>query len=326
MMYGVNRWWGIALVALAFAIAPRFIPSYGAFELTYVAAYAIGILGLIVLTGASGQISLGHGAFFAIGGYAAALLATKLGLPYWLAIPVAALLSGAFGAGLGLVALRLEGIYLALATFALAVATPSTLKHFKALTGGSQGIVLSPLGVPGPLHGVLTPDQWLYYVAWTLAAVLFGATSFALRGRLGRALYAIRDNPIAAVSFGVNPHYYKTLAFAWSAAYAGIAGALVAIATSFASPDTYGVALSLALVTGAVLGGLDTLWGALIGGFIVEFLPLFAQNINPAAPSVIYGVALVLVMIFLPGGIGRAIYVVVTHLRNRGGKHYASSQ
>jgi len=322
---GSNRWWGVALVGLALALAPRFIPSYNAFELTYVAAYAIGILGLIVLTGASGQISLGHGAFFAIGGYAAALMAVKLGLPYWLSIPLAALSSAAVGAGLGLIALRLEGIYLALATFALAVATPSTLKHFKALTGGSQGVALPPLGVPGMLHAIVTPEQWLYYVTWTLAGLLFGVTSLALRGRIGRALYAIRDNPIAAASFGVNPHSYKTLAFAWSAAYAGIAGALVAIATAFASPDTYGVALSLALVTGAVLGGLDTLWGALIGGFIVEFLPLYAQKLNPAAPSVIYGVALVLVTIFLPGGIGRTFHVVATFLRHRGGKEYARS-
>jgi branched-chain amino acid transport system permease protein len=320
----LGRYWVVATVVLAVAIAPRFIPPYGAFELTYVAAYAIGILGLVVLTGASGQISLGHGAFFAIGGYTAALLVLKLGVPYWLALPLAALLSGAVGIGLGLVALRLEGIYLALATFALAVATPSTLKHFKALTGGSQGLVLAPLGVPAPLHGILTPEQWLYYVAWAIAGSLFWLTAFALRGRLGRALRAIRDNATAAVSFGVNPHYYKTLAFGWSAAYAGVAGALVAIATAFVSPDTYGVALSLALVTGAVLGGVDMLWGALYGGVIVEFLPLFAQKLSPAAPSVIYGVALVLVMIFLPGGIGRAVQTFVTSFR-RGEKHHARS-
>jgi len=309
------------LIALLIALLPRFIPSYGAFELTYVGAYAIGILGLVILTGANGQISLGHGAFFAIGGYTVALLGQKLGIPYWASVPLAALLSGVVGLALGLVALRLEGIYLALATFALAVATPSTLKHFKALTGGSQGVVLTPLGVPSALHGMLTPEQWLYYVTWTLAGVLFLATSLALRGRLGRALRALRDNEVAAVSFGIDPHRYKTLAFGWSAAYAGIGGAIVAIATAFASPDAYGIALSLALVTGAVLGGLDTLWGALVGGLIVEYLPLLAQNINPAAPSVIYGVALILFTIFLPGGIGRAVQTFIASLRRGGNQH-----
>jgi branched-chain amino acid transport system permease protein len=321
----VVKYSSIALVALIVAVLPRFIPSYGAFELTFVGAYAIGILGLLILTGTSGQISLGHGAFFGIGGYTFAVLGQKFGVPYWLSLPLAAALSGIVGLGLGLIALRLEGIYLALATFALAVATPSTLKHFKSVTGGSQGLVLPSLGVPGPLHAAITSEQWLYYLTWATAGVLFLVTAFALGGRLGRALRAIRDNEVAAISFGVNPQRYKTLAFGWSAAYAGIAGAIVAIATGFVSPDTYGVALSLALVTGAVLGGLDTLWGPLIGGAIVEFLPLLVQKINPAAPSVVYGIALILFMIFLPGGLGRALQFVLNPLSVRRETHHARS-
>ncbi len=284
-----------AVVVLVVALLPRFVPPYVAFELTYVGAYAIAILGLIILTGASGQISLGHGAFLAVGGYAVALLGQKLGLPYWLSIPLAAAFSGTLGLALGLVALRLEGVYLALATFALAVAAPPTLKHFKSLTGGSQGIVLPPL-----------PGAWLYYFTWSLVGALCLVTALVLRGRIGRSLRALRDNPIAAVSFGINPHLYKTLAFGWSAVYAGLAGAIVALATAYVSPDTFGVVLSLALVTGAVLGGLDTLWGALVGGLIVEFLPLVVQRINPAAPSVVYGTALIVFMLFLPGGIAGA--------------------
>jgi len=314
---GLRKYAGVVLIALILALLPRFVPSYAAFELTFVGAYAIGILGLSILTGASGQISLGHGALFAIGGYTVAILGQKLGVPYWVSLPLATIAGGIVGLGLGLVALRLEGIYLALATFALAVATPSTLKHFRSLTGGSQGIVLAPLAVPGPFHGLLTSEQWLYYVTWVLAGALFFATSVALSGRLGRSLRALRDNEVAAVSFGINPQRYKTLAFAWSAAYAGLAGAIVAIATAFVSPDTYSVALSLSLVTGAVLGGLGTLWGALLGGVIVEFLPLLVQKVNPAAPSVVYGVALILFMIFLPGGIGRAIQSGLNSLRLR---------
>jgi branched-chain amino acid transport system permease protein len=321
----IDRYWSVALLVLAILVLPRFVPSYAAFELTFVGAYAIGILGLTILTGTNGQISLGHGAFFAIGGYAVAILGQKLGVPYWVSVPVAALLSGFVGLVLGLVALRLEGVYLALATFALAVATPSTLKHFKSLTGGSQGLALSSLTPPGPLHGVIDSEQWLYYVTWILAGALFLVTWIALRGRLGRALRAIRDNEVAAISFGVNPQRYKTFAFGWSAAYAGVAGSIVAIATGFVSPDTYSVALSLALVTGAVLGGIDTLWGALLGGVIVEFLPLLVQKINPAAPSVVYGIALVLFMIFLPGGIARTVQSLLQPLRLRRGIHHARS-
>jgi branched-chain amino acid transport system permease protein len=311
--------WPVVAVALALAVLPRFIPSYGAFELTFVGAYAIAILGLIVLTGTSGQISLGHGAFLAVGGYTVALLGQRAGVPYWLSIPFAAVLSGVFGLALGLVALRLEGIYLALATFALAIAMPPTLKHFKALSGGSQGVSLTGVAVPAPLHGIVTPEQWLYYLTWSLAGVLFLVTALLLRGRLGRSLRALRDNEIAAISFGINPHVYKTLAFGWSAAYAGIAGAIVAIATAYVSPDTFGIVLSLALVTGVVLGGLDTLWGALVGGIVVEFLPLWAQKINPAAPAVVYGVALVVFMIFIPGGIAGTIQRALSHSDRRGG-------
>jgi len=261
----------------------------------------------VILIGNCGQISLGHGAFLALGGYTVAILAQRFGMPDWASIPIAAVISGAFGIVLGLVALRLEGVYMALATFALAVAVPSILKRFKEITGGVGGITLNPISVPGPLHGLFTPERWTYYWTWGLLAALFLATWYLLGGRVGRSLRALRDNENAAVAFGVNPQIYKSLAFAWSAAYAGIAGGILAIATAYVSPDSYGFALSLTLIIGAVLGGLDLLWGALLGGFLVEFLPLWTLKINSAAPSVVYGVALILVMILLPGGIAGAI-------------------
>jgi branched-chain amino acid transport system permease protein len=304
------------IVALCIAILPAFLPAYGSFELTYVAAYAIAILGLIVLTGKNGQISLGHGSFIAIGGYTVAVLASHLGLPYWVGIPAAGVLSGLVGIGIGLVALRLEGVYLALATFALAVSVPSLLKRFGGLTGGVGGIVLTPVAPPNGL--AIDAERWFYYVAWAIAGVLFIATALLLEGKLGRSLRALRDNEVAAVSFGVNPFFYKTLAFAWSAAYAGIAGALIAIATAFVSPDTYGFTLSITVLIGAVLGGLDSLWGALFGGLVVEFLPLAAQRINEAAPSVVYGVALIAVMLLMPGGIAGGLIRAIRGRRGRG--------
>ncbi len=166
---------------------------------------------------------------------------------------------------------------------------------------------MPPFAAPAALRGIVSGDQWLYFITWGLAGGLLLVTWFALRGRLGRSLRALRDHPIAAASFGVDPTFHKTLAFAWSAAYARIAGTLLALATAYVSPDAYGFALSLTLLAGAVLGGLDTLYGALAGGIVVEFLPFWAQKINPAAPSVVYGVARVLVMVLMPVGIAGAL-------------------
>jgi branched-chain amino acid transport system permease protein len=295
--------YGVALFALAIVLLPWLVPPFAAFQLTFVAAYAIAILGLVILTGWNGQISLGHGAFMAVGGYTVAILAVRAGAGYMLAIPLAAISCGILGLGIGFVALRLAGVYLALATFALATSVPPILKRFKAVTGGVQGLSLPTAHAPAAVQPFMTAETWFYYLSWTLAAALFALAWVVLRGRFGRSLRAIRDSEIAAVAFGVNPVFYKTLAFGWSAAYAGVAGALLAIVTAYVSPDIYGFSLSLTLLIGVVLGGLNALWGAIVGGAVIEFLPFWAQKINPAASSVVYGLALVLVMIFMPGGI-----------------------
>jgi branched-chain amino acid transport system permease protein len=291
----------IVLAVVAIALLPALAPSYIVFDFIYVAAYAIAILGLIILTGMNGQISLGHGAFMALGGYVAAVLAHNAGWPYWIGVPLAAVASGAFGIVIGLIALRLAGVYLALATFSLAVATPSFLKHYKSITGGYGGMSLDPVTAPAwfPLSG----QDWLYYVTWAVAGAAFLISAVLVKGKFGRALRALRDNPIAAVSFGVNPYYYKTLAFGWSAVLAGIGGAFLALATAYVSPDTFTFALSITLLIGAVLGGILTFWGALVGAIVIEFLPFVAQKINAGAPGVVYGVALILMMLFVPDGI-----------------------
>jgi branched-chain amino acid transport system permease protein len=278
----------------------------------------------MILTGYNGQISLGHGAFLAVGGYTLAILATKVGIPYWCTIPIAAVLCGAFGIAIGLAALRLEGAYLALSTFALAVSVPSILKRFSSVTGGNSGLVLTPLAPPAWLHG-LDSERYLYYCTWLLTAAIFALTARLLRGRLGRSLRALRDNHVAAVSFGINPYFYKTLAFGWSAAYAGIAGALIAVATAFVSPDVYNLTLSTTLLIGLVLGGIETMWGALLGGVIVEFLPLWAQKINSGAPAIVQGVALIVVMLLMPGGIAGTVMRALRR-RPRAAKPHAASR
>ncbi len=308
-MRPTTRWVPVAIAVAVIAVLPAVVPSFVVFDLIFVAAYAIAVLGLIVLTGMNGQISLGHGAFMALGGYVAAVLAHNAGWPYWIGVPLAAVASGVFGLFIGLIALRLAGVYLALATFSLAVATPSFLKHYKSITGGFGGMSLD--AVKAPAWFPLDAQHWLYYVTWAVAGICFLASALLVRGTFGRALRALRDNPVAAVSFGINPYYYKTLAFGWSAALAGVAGAFLAIATAFVSPDTFSFALSITLLIGAVLGGILTFWGALIGALVIEFLPLLAQQVNAAAPSVVYGVTLILMMLFVPdgivGGVQRAV-------------------
>lgn len=294
---------GFAAFVVAIVALPWLVPPFATFELTFVGAYAIAILGLVILIGHSGQISLGHGAFMAVGGYTVAVLLQQAGLPYVVSIPLGAILCAVLGFGLGAIALRLASIYLALATFALAASVSPLLKRFKSITGGVQGISLPSPQTPAALAHVLRAETWFYYLTWAIGAALFALAFVALRGRVGRSLRAIRDSEVAAISFGVNPVFYKTLAFGWSATYAGIAGALLAVATAYVSPDVYAISLSLTLLVGAVMGGLDMMWGAVLGGVAIEFLPLWAQNVNPAFSAIVYGLALIVVMMFMPGGI-----------------------
>jgi len=296
----------VVLAALALAcVLPFFLSGFRLFQFTQVWIYAIAILGLNMLTGFNGQISLGHGAFYAIGGYTAAILLSHFGVPYGWTIPAAALVCFVAGFLFGLPALRLEGLYLALATLSLALALPQVLKYFEHWTGGSMGLVLAkpeaPFGLP------LDPDQWLYYVALAVLALLFWLAANLLGGRVGRAIVAIRDNPIAAQAMGIHTALYKSLTFGVSSAYTGVAGALSAIAIAYVSPDSFSVFLSITLLIGSVIGGLASIQGAIYGAFFIQFVPNWAQEISKAAPWAIFGVFLILFTYFMPHGIAGAL-------------------
>ncbi|HYD55269.1 MAG TPA: branched-chain amino acid ABC transporter permease [Burkholderiales bacterium] len=298
----------LLLVLLAVAcVLPFLVTDYRTFQFTLVLIYAIALLGLNILTGYNGQISLGHGAFYAIGAYAAAILMDKFGVPYWLTIPAAGAVCLVAGFLFGLPALRLEGLYLALATFALGVTVPQLLKyhHVEQWTGGVQGIVIAkpeaPFGLP------LSADQWLYYFTLAITVVMFLFGWNLLRGRVGRALVAIRDHHIAAEAMGINNALYKSLAFGVSAMYTGIAGALGAIAVQFVAPDSFNVFLSIVFLVGIVVGGLASISGAIYGALFIQFIPNFADEISKAAPWAIFGVLMIGFVYLMPTGVAGAI-------------------
>jgi branched-chain amino acid transport system permease protein len=284
---------------------PFLVSSYRVFQFNMVLVYAIVLLGLNILTGYNGQISLGHGAFYAIGAYTTAIMIDQWSVSYGWTILVAGVLCLVVGFLFGIPALRLEGLYLALATFALALAVPQILKYFEHWTGGSQGIVLSKPSAPWGLK--LNPDQWLYLMTLGVLVLLFVLAANLLRGRTGRAIVAIRDNPIAAEAMGVNTALYKSLAFGVSAAYTGIAGALSALVIAFVAPDAFNVFLSITFLTGIVIGGLASISGAIFGALFIQFIPNWAQDISKAAPWAIYGVFLIGFMYVMPRGIAGAL-------------------
>lgn len=311
-------------LAAGIAVLPAFLSDFRAQQFAYVGIYLIALIGLNTLTGYTGQMSLGHGAFMAVGGYTTAILMTDHGVKDLWTIPIAALVAGTAGFLFGLPALRLTGLYLALATFAIAVATPAVLKKFEGFTGGGSGKNL--FGVK-ELTGGITPvhvlgwklnfNNWLYYLCWTVALVLYVVAWLLLRGRTGRAFRAVRDSETAALSSGVSLAKYKTLAFGVSAAYAGVAGSLFAIATTYVNPDTFPVQLSIFLLVGVVVGGLGSLTGLIAGAVFIEFLPMWAQDISksPGAPGVIYGLILIGVIFLLPTGAAGVLRRVATLIR-----------
>jgi len=308
------------LVGVACAL-PFVVSNYRTFQFTLVLVYAIALLGLNILTGYNGQISLGHGAFYALGAYCAAILMDKLGAPYWMTVPAAGAVCLVAGFLFGLPALRLEGLYLALATFALGVAMPQLLKyhHLERWTGGVQGIVIAKPEAPAFLPSVglkLNPDQWLYFFTLLVTLGMFFLAWNLLRGRVGRALVAIRDHHIAAEAMGVHNALYKSLAFGVSALYTGVAGALGAIAVQFVAPDSFNIFLSIIFLVGIVVGGLASIPGALYGALFIQFVPNIADEISKAAPWAIFGIFMIGFVYLMPTGVAGAIRLLLAKRRS----------
>lgn len=308
----------IFLVLLAIALVlPAFVKNFVVFQFTQTMVYAIAILGLNLLTGFNGQFSLGHSAFYAVGAYTAAIMMEHMGVNYVFTLPVAGVICFVLGFLFGLPALRLEGVYLALATFALAAATPQILKlsPLEHWTGGVQGIVITkpdaPFGLP------LNQDQWLYYFTLIVGVILYIAAKNLVTSRTGRALMAIRDNPIAARSMGVNTSLYKASAFGLSALYTGIAGALGAIIVQFVAPDSFTLTLSIGFLVGLVVGGVGWLPGALFGGAFLLFVPNIAEGVSKGLSGAVYGLLLIAIIYVMPSGLAGFLQAVVGKLRGK---------
>src|SRR5580693_9827447 len=308
--------WLLAALAIAAAVAlPFALSKYHVFELTLVMIYAIAVLGLNILTGYNGQISLGHGGFFAVGAYTTAILMHHYAVPYWATLPPAALICFVLGVLFGLPALRFEGPYLALVTLAMAVAMPQLLKYFDSWTGGQQGINLVKVQPPPGLG--IDRDRWLYLVVLVVLLLAMRVAANMLNGRTGRAFVAIRDHPIAAAAMGINAARYKTLAFGTSTSLTGIAGALSAIVIGFVAPESFSLFLSLSFLVGSAVGGIATISGAIVGGLFIEFVPNLANDISDAAPWAIYGLAMLLLMYAMPRGVAGSIGFLLQRLQSR---------
>ncbi len=319
---GLALHWRVFLgtLGLAAALVPIWVlESFQLFQLTMAVIMALAVLGLNIVTGYNGQISLGHGAFFAVGAYVTAILMSHSDWSFWATLPVSALVCAVVGYGVGFPALRLGGLYLALTTFALAVAVPQVLKHrsIEDWTGGVQGLFITKPEPPAWLP--LTADQFMYVIALGVSAVLFLLTWNLIRSRIGRAMVATRDHPTAAEAMGIDISALKTKAFAASAMVTGIAGSLSAIAIEFVAPDSFGVFVSITLFVGMVVGGVASILGSVFGGLFVLFVPNLAEAISKAAPGVIYGVILIVFLFLLPDGFAGLVRRIAARLFKSGG-------
>lgn len=296
------------VVLVLLLVIPLFVKNFIIFQMTMWLIYALAIMALNILTGGSGQFSLGQSAFYAVGAYTAGIMIEHMGVNYVLTLPAAGIVCFIFGFLFGFPALRLSGIYLALATFALAVAMPQLLKLgvFEHWTGGVQGLVITkpdaPFGLP------ISQDMWLYYFTLVVSLLIYVASVNLLNSRSGRAMMAIRDNQIAASAMGVDLSLYKTLAFGISAGITGIAGALGAIAVQFVAPDGYTIQLAIALFLGMVVGGVGWLPGSLAGSAFIVFVPNIAEGFSKGLSGAIFGVFLIAIIFLVPHGARQVAY------------------
>ena len=299
----------VAVILVALSIQ---LGSYRDYQMAEVAAYVTAVAGLTVLIGLSGQISIGNGAFMAIGAYGGALLLVHLNWPLELVLLASVVVAAASGAIFGLAAARLRGPYLAGATLMLAVALPTLADQYAGVFGGDQGLSVS-INTPAFLGPTFPPTRWLAWVTCAGALVTLVLLANLGRSRIGRSWRAVRDDEVAASLSGLNVARLQILAFVVSAACAGLGGALLAVVTTIVAPGAYTLTLSISLLTAAVIGGLGSLLGAVWGSLLLVLVPTYLTNVaashgfsgaaSSSVPIAAYGVVLIVVMLVFPAGI-----------------------
>jgi branched-chain amino acid transport system permease protein len=285
----------------AMALLPAVLPGYLVFQASVGLTYAIAILGLNLLMGFNGQISLAQGVFFALGGYIVAILMTDYAVPIYLAIPIAVAGTTVLGALIGIPALRLQGLQLAIITLVLAALVPSLIIRFDAITKGTSGIAIAKPEAPAWLP--IGQDTWLYLVCLAGAGLCVLIMLQLIRGETGRRLRTVRDNAPIAEAFGVNVTATRISAFAASAAFGGFAGGLYAMVNAFVSPDSFQLFKSFEFLAGAIIGGITSVTGAFVGAIVVIFLPEWSADISLALTGVIYGGVLIVMMLVAREGV-----------------------
>jgi branched-chain amino acid transport system permease protein len=309
---------GAILVAVPFQY-PQFRVQ-GQFSV--IITYAIAALGLNLLTGYNGQISVGHGAFFGVGAYTTAILAADHGWPHLGTVAAAAVLTFVLGLLVGLPALRIQGLYLALVTLALAASFPLVVTRFSSVTGGTQGMRVPRFRAPDWTG--LKDYQWKYFVLLAFAVVAFVLVRNLVKSRVGRAIIATRDNETAARVLGVDLAFYKVLTFGVSAMLAGVAGALSVVNEPFVNAEKYNINLSITLLVAVVVGGAATIFGPAWGAFFVVLIPVWLPDQYPQLSPVLFGGALIVLMIVAPGGFLGLVRRFAAWARRRVGRRSGS--
>lgn len=292
----------LSLLALALmAVLPFVLPKFLVLQLGVALSFAIAILGLNLLLGFAGQVCLAQGAFFACGAYTTAILVTRLGVDPLLTLPLAAAVTACMGIAIGLPALRLGGLQLAIVTFGLAVITPQLILKFDGLTHGVTGISFEPPRPPGWLP--VGADTWLYLIGLIAMAVCVLVMRRLLAGDTGRALRALRDDPLIARSLGVNLTRVRLSAFAVSSAFAGLGGGVYALLNAYVSPQSFLAGRSIEILIGAIVGGITSIAGAFLGALFVVFVPEWTADFSPALGGIIYGACLIAMMVTARDGL-----------------------
>jgi branched-chain amino acid transport system permease protein len=319
-----HRWvrigFGIA-VAAVLIVLPLISSRFVNYQLALMAVFAVAILGLNIVMGYTGQVSLGQSAFLGLGAYIAAYGVTE-GWPIPLIFVLCAVVPAIVGLIVALAAARLRGLALAMVTIALPIIGIPLAKRLREFTGGSQGTTVSWLRAPEWTEGFLENDQWRYYVVVLIAVLMFLLARNLVKGRMGRAFRIVKENESVAIAIGISPYRYKVLAFTIASLFGGVAGFLYLGVVQYTSPETMSFHTSINMVAAMVIGGSASILGTIFAAIYFVLVPNLANEINPSLTALFSGAILLAVLFLVPGGVvslPRRIAQVVRSLRRRGG-------